>query len=249
MSDDDDDRVMCAPIEQCAASMAPKHCWPILPAGQWAIHSEVCPGEALVARTNKLFKKHLRVPVPPDDDDDRVMCAPAIGQCAAIMAAPPVVVPLGACPGDRITFFDRDLQMLTHRYVTVPDDAWHGDRISGYHEPVSGEKGCHVLVVDGDNGVQTAARQKTQHALRLYVHRKFCTNKECNFLGCRDESYETCGLKSESNAATKEAYKAHWSRKFDLHQRRVLAQAFAKEFDEEGRAKRARSGGAGPSGA
>jgi hypothetical protein len=151
------------------------------------------------------------------EDDDRVMCAPissvrpSAEECATIAAAPPVIAPVGVCAGDRITFFDRTNKWMTHQYVTVPEDQREGGTISGYYEPRCGQEGVHVLMVDGEHGIATAARQKTQHAIRLFVHRKHCRNPVCNVLGCRDESYETV-FKEESSPRMKRAYEVHWSR-------------------------------------
>ena len=166
---------------------------------------------------SSVCKKRLRESEDAEDDDC-VMCAP-VGCArpsedarAGTTNASAVVVPVGVCPGDRITFYDRKNRMLTHQYATVPEGTAEGEPIPNYREPICSAEGCHVLMVDGENGVLTAARQKTQHAIRLHVHKKHCRNPTCNVLGCRDDSYEAV-FKSEGMSESKKAYEAYWSRK------------------------------------
>lgn len=152
-----------------------------------------------------------------DERDERIACAPiefarsSEEARAALAGASAVFVPVGTCPGDRITFYNRKNRMLTHQYVTVPEETAEGERIPDCREPVCSAEGCRVLMVDGEHGVLTAARQKTQHAIRLHVHKKHCRNPTCNVLGCRDDSYEAV-FKSEGMPESKKAYEAYWSR-------------------------------------
>ena len=170
-----------------------------------------------IPRTTLKAKKRSRQCSDDDDDDDCVLCTPikcarpSATECAAMDDAPPVIVPVGACPGDRLTFYDCENKVLTHQYVTVPADVLEGKAIPNFNEPVCGAQGCRVLIVDGPHGMETAARQRTQHAIRLHVHKKRCANTACNVLGCRDACYDSI-FKDEGTSAAKHAFEAHWVR-------------------------------------
>lgn len=128
-------------------------------------------------------------------------------------------VPVGVSPSDRVTLYDSKNKMLTRMYIDMPMHCYEGMRLANLQP----EPHFKQLLVDGE-GYKAGDTAQQQHACRLYVHRKLCTNGACSVLGCGfDPAYSVF-----ENAATKEqkmAYEKHWktSRKTAL---RVNAQSF-----------------------
>lgn len=112
-------------------------------------------------------------------------------------------VPLGASALDRITLYDTNNKKLTRDYIDIPRNAY--ERMPMKHVAPGPE--FKMLLVDG-SGFKTGAHTTVQHAVRLAVHRKSCTNSWCRVLGCgNDPSYKLfCGV----DERLKSDYERHW---------------------------------------
>ncbi len=112
-------------------------------------------------------------------------------------------VPLGASALDRITLYDTNNKRLTREYIEIPRNAY--ERMPMKHVAPGPE--FKMLLVDG-SGFKTGAHTTVQHAVRLAVHRKSCTNSWCRVLGCgNDPSYKLfCGV----DERLKSDYERHW---------------------------------------
>ncbi len=119
----------------------------------------------------------------------------------------PLVVPIGASAGDRITFYDNDRMVLTHEYVTIPADAYDGMPIPNSKMPTSE---CRLLIVDGEE-FAVGGKMKQQHGVRLHVHRKHCKDPFCRVLGCSSQAAFYI-FKNQGTHGMRQSYEAHWGR-------------------------------------
>lgn len=115
------------------------------------------------------------------DADTALSVADPPGQNVEIMC-----VPIGASSLDRITSFDKNNKRLTREYIEVPRNAYEGMPMKHAMPPL----GHKLLLVDG-SGFKTGGPTTLQHAVRLAVHRKSCTDCWCRVLGCgNDPAYK-----------------------------------------------------------
>ena len=112
-------------------------------------------------------------------------------------------VPCGTSSHDRLTFYNVRDQMLTRTYVEIATNSY--DLMpTKYIIPSSNYK---ILMVDG-TGFRSGGSTTLQHSIRLAAHRKTCTNKWCNVLGCGNDP--TFKLFAHPDEDIKVQYEKHW---------------------------------------
>ena len=113
-------------------------------------------------------------------------------------------VPIGISPLDRITIYDGRAKRLTRMYIEMPRNAYDGMSLPN----IQPESHFKQIMIDGD-GFQAGGNTQQQHACRLYVHRKLCTNGSCTILGCGfDPAYKI--FKDAASDDLKCEYEKHW---------------------------------------
>lgn len=116
-----------------------------------------------------------------------------------------VCVPFGASSKDRLTTWDKTNKMLTRAYYDIPDNAYEGMKTKFRLS----QKKFKILMVDGD-GFKVGGNTTAQHAVRLNLHRRMCTNSTCMVLGCgSDPAYSV--FKNAADPSIQKEYNRHWN--------------------------------------
>ena len=116
-----------------------------------------------------------------------------------------VSVPFGASSKDRLTTWDKHNKTLTCKYYDIPDNAHEGMKTKFRLS----QKQYKILMVDGD-GFRVGGNTSAQHAVRLNLHRRMCTNSTCMVLGCgSDPAYSV--FKNAADPLVQKEYNRHWN--------------------------------------
>lgn len=114
-------------------------------------------------------------------------------------------VPVGASAMDCVTLYDSKKKKFTRMYIDMPTNAYEGMKLLN-SRPASNFK---QVMLDGE-GFKVGGSIREQHACRLFVHRKMCTNVLCNVLGCGlDPAYKV--FKDAASDDMKSAYERYWN--------------------------------------